>query len=64
MILSSQELEKVLICSITPYFLEKEVLWFEQNLHKILEARKTQAFFEDNTLYCETEQEYNFSQFL
>jgi transcription-repair coupling factor (superfamily II helicase) len=62
--LSSQKLERILIVSITPYFLERGNLWFEQNIHKILEARKTQAFFEDNTLYCETEQEYNFSQFL
>ncbi|MDI6591936.1 MAG: helicase-related protein, partial [Patescibacteria group bacterium] len=34
------------------------------NLNKILEARKTQSFFEDNTLYLEKNQNYNFSQFL
>jgi len=54
----------LLICSITPYFLEKGSFWFEKNLKKVLEARKTQSFFEDNTLYLERNQNYNFSQFL
>ena len=62
--LSRVSLDKVLICSITPYFLEKGNFWFEKNLRKILEARKTQSFFEDNTLYLEKKQNYNFSQFL
>ena len=57
-------LGKVLIVGLTPYFLEKPVLWFEKNLNKILEARKTQSFFEDNTFYCQRNQNYNFSQFL
>jgi len=57
-------IDRVLICSITPYFLEKGVLWFEKNLNKILEARKTQSFFEDNTLYLTKNQSYNFSQIL
>ena len=55
---------KVLICAITPYFLEKGNFWFEKNLQKIIEARKTQSFFEDNTLYLTKKQNYNFSQFL
>jgi transcription-repair coupling factor (superfamily II helicase) len=62
--LSSVALDKALIVSITPYFLEKGSLWFEQNINKILEARKTQSFFEDNTLYLTKNQSYNFSQFL
>ena len=62
--LSRVSLDKVLICSITPYFLEKGNFWFEKNLRKILEARKTQSFFEDNTLYLTKNQSYNFSQFL
>jgi len=57
-------IDKVLICSITPYFLEKGNFWFEKNLQKIIEARKTQSFFEDNTFYCQKKQNYNFSQFL
>jgi len=55
---------KVLIVSLTPYFLEKEDLWFEKNLEKILEARHNQSFFEDNTSLIEEGQKYNFSQFL
>ena len=62
--LSRVSLDKVIICGITPYFLEKGNFWFEKNLRKILEARKTQSFFEDNTLYLEKKQNYNFSQFL
>lgn len=57
-------LNSVLIVGLTPYFLEKGFLWFEKNLRKILEARKTQSFFEDNILHLERNQIYNFSQFL
>ncbi|MDP3882614.1 MAG: helicase-related protein [Candidatus Staskawiczbacteria bacterium] len=58
------EIENLLIVSITPYFLEKEVVWFDENLEEILKARKTQSFFEDNTIFAEKNQNYNFSQFL
>ena len=58
------KLNRILIVSITPYFLEREVLWFEENLKKILEARKTRSFFENNILYLEKDQIFNFSQFL
>ena len=57
-------LNNIPIVSIIPYFLEKQVFWFEKNLKKILEARKTQSFFEDNLLFLEKNQTYNFSQFL
>jgi transcription-repair coupling factor (superfamily II helicase) len=46
-------LQKVLIVSITPYFLERNNLWFGQNIKKILEARKTQFFWQENTLFLE-----------
>ncbi len=55
---------RALIVSITPYFLERGFLWFEKNLAKILEARKTQAFSEDNTIYVEKSREIKFSEFL
>ncbi len=57
-------LQSLLIVSIIPYFLEKESFWFEQHLNKILEARKTQSFFEDNLIFLEQNRNYNFSQFL
>ena len=62
--LSRVRLEKVLIVGLTPYFLEKGNFWFEKNLNKILEARKTQSFFQENTIFLEKNQIYNFSQFL
>ena len=54
----------VLIASITPYFLEKGNFWIERNLHNILEARKTQSFFENNIVYLEKNSDYYFSQLL
>jgi len=55
---------KILIVSIIPYFLDKNNAWFESNLDKILKAKKTQLFFEENTIFVEKDQQYNFSQFL
>jgi len=62
--LSSPTTDRVLIVSITPYFLDRGNFWFDKNLNKILEARKTQTFFEENTIYLEGNQKYNFSRFL
>jgi len=62
--LSRIETDKILICSITPYFLEKGNLWFEENLKEILEARKTHSFFEDNSLFLEKNQKSNLSEIL
>ena len=61
---SKQSINKLLIVSITPYFLEKGNFWFEENLAKILQAEKTQSFFEDNTIFLEKNKEFQFSQFL
>jgi len=58
------QLDKVLIVSITPYFLERGFLWFEENLSKIISARKTQSFFEDNTLIIEKEEKVNLYELL
>jgi len=55
---------QLLIVGITPYFLDKEVFWFEKNLKKIMQASKTQSFFEDNIIFLEKGETYNFSQFL
>ena len=49
----SSQIDQVLIVSITPYFLEKGNFWFERNIRKILEARKTQSFFVANTIFVE-----------
>jgi len=56
--------DKILIVGVTPYFLERDNFWFEKNLKKILKTRKTQSFFEDNTIYLEKKRVLNFSHFL
>lgn len=61
---TTNNIEKILIASITPYFLEKEFFWFEENLDKILEAKNTQTFFQDNIIFLEKYQTYNFSHIL
>lgn len=57
-------MNRVLITSIIPYFLERRNLWFEENLAKILRARKTQTFWQDNTFFLEKDQKVNLSEFL
>jgi transcription-repair coupling factor (superfamily II helicase) len=56
--------DRILVVSLAPYFLERDVFWFEKNLEKILEARKTQSFFQDHILFLERGQVLNLSQFL
>lgn len=63
MAVSSQK-NNLLVVSITPYFLEKGSVWFQENLAKILEARRTQQFFEDNIIYIERDQQYSLSELL
>ncbi|MFH1401955.1 MAG: DEAD/DEAH box helicase [Parcubacteria group bacterium] len=55
---------RILIASITPYFLEKGSVWFEENLNKILEAKKSQSFFEDNLIHLKQGQACHLSEFL
>ena len=62
--MSSENLNQILIVGITPYFLEKQAFWFEENLQEILEARHTQNFFEDNIIFLKKDHSYQFSQFL
>ncbi len=57
-------IDKILICAPIPYFLERENLWFEKNLEKILNARKTQIFFQENTEFLETGKKLSLSEFL
>jgi len=59
-----ESLNQLLIVSITPYFLEKEGSWFEENLQQMLDARDTQNFFEDNIIFLEKDHSIQFSQFL
>ncbi len=49
----------ILIVSITPYFLEKEIFWFQENLSQILQSAKTQPFFQDNIIFLEKNKTYD-----
>ncbi len=60
----SREKRDILITSVLPYFLEKENFWFEQNLKKILEARKSNIFFQENILYLEKGKKISLSELL
>jgi len=55
---------RVLIVSITPYFLEKGWLWFEENFTKILQATKSQPFFQEHTLFLEQGQSFSLTELL
>lgn len=61
---SERTLNKILITSITPYFLEKGYVWFEENLKEVLNARKTQNFWQDNTIYIKENQNVNLFEIL
>jgi len=61
---TAKNINQILVVSITPYFLEKQGFWFEENLEKLLQAKKTQSFFEDNIIYLEKDHSYNFGQIL
>jgi len=54
----------ILIVSLTPYFLEKQVFWFQENLETILQSIKTQSFFQDNVVFLKSGQSQNVSEFL
>ena len=60
----SNIIERVLIAGITPYFLEKGNVWFQENFEKIVKARQSQAFFQENTVLLEKDQEYSLSELL
>lgn len=59
-----KSIARILIAGLTPYFLERGNLWFAENFEKILEAKKSQSFFEDNTVFLEKQKECNFSELL
>ncbi len=60
----TDNLKQILIVALTPYFLEKQVFWFEEHLEEILTSRKTQAFFQDNTLFLQAGEKQNLMEVL
>src|SRR3989344_6606608 len=63
-LINNNNTNKALIVSITPYFLEKGNVWIQENTQELLSASKAQSFFEDNIIFIEQGQSYNFSGFL
>ena len=61
---TDKDIPQLLIVGITPYFLEKEVVWFDENLQKILEARQSQPFFDDNIIFLQKDHSIQFAQFI
>jgi len=61
---TKKEIKTVLIVSVIPYFLEKKEDWFQTHLGEILKARKTNSFFETNTLFLEKNKEMKMSSLL
>src|SRR3989344_5899060 len=59
-----QKIERLLVAGITPYFLEKGRVWFEENFKEIQRARKTQPFFQEQTLVLEQNQKRSLSELL
>jgi len=57
-------LNNILVVAITPYFLEKGLVWFDENLPQILRAAKTQPFWQDNVLFLEQGQKISLSEIL
>lgn len=56
--------QKTLIVSITPQFLEKGLLWFQENEEKVRQAIKTQSFWQNNALFIEKDKEIKMGEFL
>ncbi len=59
-----EKLNTILIVSITPYFLEKQVFWFQENVEQILQSVKTQSFFQDNIVFLKQGQTQQVSHLL
>ncbi|MFH0852313.1 MAG: DEAD/DEAH box helicase [bacterium] len=55
---------KILIASITPYFLERDVFWFSQNFSKIENLAKTQVWWKENALFLEKDERINLFELL
>ncbi|MBI4123019.1 MAG: DEAD/DEAH box helicase [Parcubacteria group bacterium] len=53
---------RVLIANITPYFLEKGLVWFEEHEEEMVKA--AQGFLAGQLMLCEAKQPYHLSEFL
>lgn len=53
------EQKEIIIPSITPYFLERGVLWFKKNKEEIIKAASNQSWWKNNVLILEKDQHLN-----
>jgi len=51
--------KEILIASIVPYFLERDIFWYEQNYKKIKQAAKNQLWWKDNVLFLDRDSRIN-----
>ena len=54
-----QNVNEILIPSLTPYFLERDVFWFTQNYAKIKKAAQNQIWWKENALFLEKDLKIN-----
>ena len=55
---------KILIVSLNPYFLKRNIFWFSQNFKKIEEVAKAQVWWKENTIFLEKDQKINLFELL
>ena len=55
----SNKTTEILIPSITPYFLERAALWYEQNYKKIKQAAQNQLWWKDNVIFLDKDSSIN-----
>src|SRR3989344_2644103 len=51
-----ETINEILIAGLTPYFLEKPLFWFRENLTKIKLSAKTQSWWRNRTLFLKKDQ--------
>jgi transcription-repair coupling factor (superfamily II helicase) len=60
----STDWDKILIASVTPYFLERDVFWFSENFSKIRQISKNQVWWKENIIFLEKDQKINLFELL
>ena len=56
--------QELMIAAFTPSFLQKEVIWFEENLEKIRQISKTNPYWKKNVLFLKDGQKIKLSEVL
>ena len=57
-------IQELMIAAFTPSFLQKEVIWFEENLEKIRQISKTNPYWKKNVLFLKDGQKIKLSEVL